>query len=507
MTQQMPSTLESADSVQSEISRSTSAAAFPIDSNWDGVKLLTNKRSASVIEQSQQSNVKPNLGLTQMSTGINGTPMGIAGSGPNFPIRFVTSAQSARTTPLPYTQRTAGPAMTMNGNRSSIQNGTSRSQRLPSLPPVNTYSPRLKYGLTSMMKKVVGEEDRRKRSKFVEPEEEFEDEDSDLASYSASEDEELENKRRNIVRGDSRQDSSRQTLEESDDDDEIKPFVLKDKERPLRSTKHDYEKLHLAKVEQFSNNTEILVPIRIELDLNGYKLQDVFTWNLQEQLITKEKFAEYVCEDLGIGNSYVGQIAKLIKLQLDEYYKFYMVVDTPVPEDTRIIVKLDVSSGKVHLRDRFEWDISSDLRPEEFASILVGDLQLGSEFVTLIAHSIHEQVHQAKQTREFDNNFAIEKPLRAEEEARTWSPFINCGDLSDDDMENPEEDRKQRLLRRQQRLSEGRRGPSKQESSIYIPPPQVAMTLPHVLALPADIRNKWCCTHCGVKNLNSSVTY
>lgn len=96
------------------------------------------------------------------------------------------------------------------------------------------------------------------------------------------------------------------------------------------------------------------------------------------------------------------------------------------------------------MRDRFEWDISSPLTPEEFSSILVADLHLGSEFQTLIAHSIHEQIHQAKQSKEFDSNFPIEKPLRAEEEARSWSPFINCGDQSDDDMENPEEDRKQR---------------------------------------------------------------
>lgn len=42
--------------------------------------------------------------------------------------------------------------------------------------------------------------------------------------------------------------------------------------------------------------------------------------------------------------------------------------------------------GKVQLRDRFEWDLASDMSPEVFASILASDLQLGGEFVTLIAH-------------------------------------------------------------------------------------------------------------------------
>jgi hypothetical protein len=47
---------------------------------------------------------------------------------------------------------------------------------------------------------------------------------------------------------------------------------------------------------------------------------------------------------------------------------------------------LDINVGKVHLRDKFEWDLCSEITPEQFAETLAGDLSLGGEFISLISH-------------------------------------------------------------------------------------------------------------------------
>lgn len=37
---------------------------------------------------------------------------------------------------------------------------------------------------------------------------------------------------------------------------------------------------------------EVLVPIRLDMEIEGQKLRDTFTWNKNESLITPEQFAE-----------------------------------------------------------------------------------------------------------------------------------------------------------------------------------------------------------------------
>ena len=47
-----------------------------------------------------------------------------------------------------------------------------------------------------------------------------------------------------------------------------------------------------------ANQQEELVPIRIDMELEGQKLRDCFVWNRNERLITPEAFAEAMCDDL-----------------------------------------------------------------------------------------------------------------------------------------------------------------------------------------------------------------
>ena len=66
----------------------------------------------------------------------------------------------------------------------------------------------------------------------------------------------------------------------------------------------------------------------------------------------------------------------------------------PIPGEVLKPVKLEIRINNFLLRDQFLWDISNPSNsPEAFASTLVADLGLGSEFYLPIAHSIREQIH------------------------------------------------------------------------------------------------------------------
>lgn len=141
------------------------------------------------------------------------------------------------------------------------------------------------------------------------------------------------------------------------------------------------------------------MPIRIDLEIEGYKLRDTFTWNLNgnqycrantktrklificiETLITHEQFAEVICLDLRLPPSlFVEPIAKSIKEQLEDYN-----LSAATPQETdelKTIIKLDITVGNKELIDQFEWDVGCPKNsPEEFAEKLVTELGLGGEF-------------------------------------------------------------------------------------------------------------------------------
>lgn len=182
---------------------------------------------------------------------------------------------------------------------------------------------------------------------------------------------------------------------------------------------------------------EVLVPIRIELEHEGYKLRDTFTWNLNgndakpfwkdelqltcvirhviESLVTPEQFAEVMCEDLRLPITvFSDQIARSIREQIDDYNlnaSSMMKDDTEEsneqkletldllahPEqadkeeievnhdkqgvELRTLIKLDITVGNWELVDQFEWDIGYPRNsPEEFAHKLATDLGLSGEF-------------------------------------------------------------------------------------------------------------------------------
>lgn len=370
------------------------------------------------------------------------------------------------------------------------------------LPAQNTYGPRIQKGGTSLVVNVAVPEPSRaqtRRGRFTEDSLSDEEETSE-SEVTDSEDEDQLARRQ--ARKELRLAKQKDKVPEIT---HVAPFIPRKRTRLLLTTRHEYDKMHIYQVDHIARSQEVLVPISIELDIDSsYKFQDSFSWNLNEPAMTPEKFAEFICVDLNLSpHPHQGAIARSIRAQLEDYKKYFLYSDAPIPQDTRTIIKLDITVGKVQLRDRFEWDMSSGLTPEDFAAILVSDLHLGGEFVSLIAHSIREQLYKVKSSGEFDPSFPIEKPFRSEEEARSWSPYIDCGEIEGEEGLSIEEDRKQRLLRRQLRVNSSARGRGYVQRG-YLIHDENSSSMPFIVgashptqgALSPEEKAIWRCSHC-----------
>eukprot|EP00158_Paraphelidium_tribonemae_P004582 Partr_v1_DN26847_c1_g2_i1_m40267 putative SWI SNF related matrix associated actin dependent regulator of chromatin subfamily B member 1 len=111
----------------------------------------------------------------------------------------------------------------------------------------------------------------------------------------------------------------------------------------------------------------------------------------------------------------------------------------------RTIIKLDLQVGQTHLVDQFEWPMMptkshagshpSQPTPESFARLLCADLGIGSEFVSIVAHSIREQLCYARLN--FEEAPKVHElalpPFRKAEEDEGWEPSVET--LSEEEIE------------------------------------------------------------------------
>ncbi|KAF9098425.1 SWI/SNF chromatin-remodeling complex subunit [Mortierella sp. GBA35] len=243
-----------------------------------------------------------------------------------------------------------------------------------------------------------------------------------------------------------------------------------------------------AMIEEQAQKEDILVPIRLEVEVDGLVLRDTFTWNLHESLITPEHFAEVLCEDMQFpAPQFAPQIAKSIREQIQDYHLPALSTlppssedqDQPAGEDARpsqelrILIKIDITVANTSLVDQFEWDISCPNNdPEHFAEVLANELGLGGEFRTAIAHSIREQVQThtkclnligynydggSVHDEDLRGSFLpkITTILREEEAVDQFTPILEK--LTEPEIEKLERDR-ERDKRRKRRQTRGRRG-------------------------------------------------
>ncbi|PVU90962.1 hypothetical protein BB560_006162 [Smittium megazygosporum] len=195
---------------------------------------------------------------------------------------------------------------------------------------------------------------------------------------------------------------------------------------------------------------EILVPIKLDFEIDDFRIQDSFTWNLNESVISPEVFAEIMCTDLdlpigpGLANEYISgaiyeqleahrYLIRQIQQRSLETVKFIEGKNYP-PRlydysdfELRVPINLEVMSGQFILRDMIEWDLGlnplpngytfsnafknqptlfkqfSKLEytktPEYFSKKLCSELGIAGEFVPLIANSIREQILRFQKER------------------------------------------------------------------------------------------------------------
>ncbi|KAJ1746662.1 SWI/SNF chromatin-remodeling complex subunit [Coemansia sp. RSA 1821] len=134
---------------------------------------------------------------------------------------------------------------------------------------------------------------------------------------------------------------------------------------------------------------EVLVPIRLDIDADGQRLRDTFTWDLNNSLVAPRQFAASLCADLGLSSeAFVAPIAAAIEEQLDDFRRYGQTGDDAsapallrqmlndeiaehgdsdgavwVDDELRVVVRIDVVIGHIALRDQLEWDVAPLLRP------------------------------------------------------------------------------------------------------------------------------------------------
>lgn len=220
----------------------------------------------------------------------------------------------------------------------------------------------------------------------------------------------------------------------------------RDKKRtfPLCFDDHDPAVIH-----ENATQSEVLVPIRLDMEIEGQKLRDAFTWNMNEKLMTPEMFAEILCDDLDLNPlAFVPAIASAIRQQIESYPTDSILEDQA---DQRVIIKLNIHVGNISLVDQFEWDMSErENSPEKFALKLCSELGLGGEFVTTIAYSIRGQLSWHQRTYAFSENPlpTVEIAIRNTGDADQWCPLLET--LTDAEMEKKirDQDRNTRRMRR-----------------------------------------------------------
>lgn len=136
--------------------------------------------------------------------------------------------------------------------------------------------------------------------------------------------------------------------------------------------------------------TELICPIRLDVDLDGVRFQDTFLLNAANPMCSPEAIASQIAIDEKMSDKLKDAIAESIRRQI---LAFTSCISTERHTDRLHPIYLDLVINGFSLRDQFEWDIANGLTAaQKFASTLCADLNLPAPFETAIVFSIYEQV-------------------------------------------------------------------------------------------------------------------
>ncbi|BBN14604.1 hypothetical protein MPTK1_6g12940 [Marchantia polymorpha subsp. ruderalis] len=144
---------------------------------------------------------------------------------------------------------------------------------------------------------------------------------------------------------------------------------------------------------------ENLIPMRLDVEYEGRRLKDAFTWNVDDPDIEIYPFVRRMAKDLNLPSGFTPIIAQQMQTQLDE---FRSLEAQEMTTEERVQTLRDVNN--------FDSD------PEGFARGLCKDLELEDpEVAPAIALSIREQLYEiAKQNIASGRETRISKKVRRE---------------------------------------------------------------------------------------------
>ncbi|CAI9754258.1 unnamed protein product [Fraxinus pennsylvanica] len=137
-----------------------------------------------------------------------------------------------------------------------------------------------------------------------------------------------------------------------------------------------------------------LVPIRLDIEIDGQRFRDAFTWNPSDPDSEVVVFAKRTVKDLKLPPAFVTQIAQSIQTQLTEF-RSYEGQDMYTGE--RVVpIKLDLRVNHTIIKDHFLWELNNfESDPEEFARIFCKDMGIEDpEVGPAIAIAIREQLYE-----------------------------------------------------------------------------------------------------------------
>ena len=170
---------------------------------------------------------------------------------------------------------------------------------------------------------------------------------------------------------------------------------------PNNKFEDEYSSLDAA----FNNGFGTLIPIKLDIEIDGKKLKEQFLWDKNEPYLTLESFAKILIEEHNLpAPLFELEIVNAMRKQINAVFRTNTAPYRPTYEGESIrIVKLNVRIGMIIVRDQFEWDINNPKNsPEDFAETLCADLGLGSEFLLPIAIQIREQILEYQRTAHQD---------------------------------------------------------------------------------------------------------
>ncbi|KAI9906089.1 hypothetical protein PsorP6_014219 [Peronosclerospora sorghi] len=125
---------------------------------------------------------------------------------------------------------------------------------------------------------------------------------------------------------------------------------------------------------KFPTQDTLLVPIRLDIDIEGYRYIDSFSWNVHEKDFTYETFAAALVRDLDLPDCFYRRIAKSIEEQIEKAQKS-LPWHVAVTSESLHPIFVNLRLNDTIYIDRFEWDLSNpDNSPEHFARVVCEEL-------------------------------------------------------------------------------------------------------------------------------------